>query len=217
MSTAAILLVAGGTAIGAKILADRGKESGADHLGARTITSSTTVGKLRASRVSGTAGVRTSAAAPAGSFRKQYNSDVPAEIEKALRDKAIAEWNKLSADGKKAACATLKKQFPTSAEVQGLDCSAPSFDALVSAAGFALGSAVGGPVGGAIGAVVATYAAGKLEEWADDIWADWQETTPAEAAEVCARLKSYGSADAAKLNAGSVYKACRDRGYLPVW
>jgi hypothetical protein len=184
MSAEALLLIAGGTVVGAKLLGDKaappaaskatgtatpqGATSLRDYYKSKTFTSANGSGIKAAPSV-----------APASSYLQQNpTTSTTKDVASKLEAEAKAAWSKLSGDAKKAACQKLKAEYPNSPEIQALNCNAPVFQAMVAAAGAAVGTAACGPACGALGVVAASYVGPKVEEWAKDAYEqgkDWAE------------------------------------------
>ncbi len=103
----------------------------------------------------------------------------PTDIEAAVVKKAKAEFDKLSAAAKKAACQDLKASFPNDPGIAKLDCNAPSYDQVmkaIAAAGATAACAATGagavvsPLCGLAGAWIAGWAGPKVKEWAEDAY-----------------------------------------------
>lgn len=117
---------------------------------------------------------------PQSTFQaEKKGSSVPAAAEKAMLDKAKAEWSKLSADAKAKACESLKKANPGSSAIQALDCSKSNFDNVMKACAAAGGTAacaasgagvVVSPLCGIAAGWIAGWAGPKFKEWASDAY-----------------------------------------------
>ncbi len=214
MSLAVVLLAAGGGAVGLKILGEQKAPAPAT-----PPTSGASKGGLKVPTAMikakvGAASVKPAAVIPpAGTFRDAPRSMFqqvagfasslggtgatgghPREVQDELERKAKAEWDKLSADAKRAACADLKRQYPNSPSIQAIPCSNPTFESVVTgiaaAGGVAVGTAVCGPACGAIGGYLGSLAGPKLAEWTEDAYDGAKEWAGDAAGEVYGSVSS---------------------------